>query len=100
MKGTIRLRARHSAIKWYVVARVQLYREDNEGNVVTTEPYFRNITYRTLTPTELKNHHLNEAFQKVMAGLEKIHSRVFRMDCESSKTSPSTHSGLYTISCL
>ena len=72
VKGTIRLRARHTAVKWYVVARVQLYREDNEGNVVTIEPYIRSVTYRTLTPTELTDHHLNEAFQKVMAGLEKF----------------------------
>ena len=72
VKGSIRLRARHTAVKWYVVARVQLYREDNEGNVVTIEPYFRSVTYRTLTPTELTDHHLNEAYQKVMAGLEKF----------------------------
>ena len=69
VKGTIKLRARHTAVKWYVLARVQLYREDNEGNVVTTEPYFRSVSYGTLTPTELTDHHFKEAFHKVMAGL-------------------------------
>ena len=71
MKGTIRLGATHTAVKWYVLARVQLFQEDNEGNVVTTEPYFGSVTYRTLTLTALTDHHLNEAFQKVMTGLEK-----------------------------
>ena len=71
VKGVIRLRARASAVKWYIVARVQLYREDQEGNVHTAEPYFRSVTNRLLTPTEFMEHDLNEAFQKVVAGLEK-----------------------------
>lgn len=39
VKGVIRLRARHSAVKWYLVARVQLYREDGNGNVHTVQPF-------------------------------------------------------------
>lgn len=71
VKGVIRLRARDSAVKWYIVSRVQLYREDREGNIITVEPYFRSTTYRLLTPTEFVDHDLNEAFQKVVSSLEK-----------------------------
>ena len=59
-------------MKWYIVARVQLFREDQEGNVHTVVPFFRSIAYRLLTPDELADeHNLNEAFQKVVASLEK-----------------------------
>lgn len=71
VKGTIRLRARHTAVKWYILARVQLYREDGEGRVHTVEPYFRSFTSRLLTPTELTETEINQACHKVMAGLEK-----------------------------
>lgn len=72
VKGVIRLRARPSAVKWYIVSKVQLYREDGEGNIITVEPYFRSTTYRLLTPTEFVDHDLNEAFQKIVASLEKF----------------------------
>ena len=60
-----------SVVKWYTVARVQLYRKGQEENEHTTEPYFKSVTNRLLTPNELLNHDLNEAFQKVVGSLEK-----------------------------
>ena len=72
VKRVLELRAKHSAVKWYVVARVQRFCEDQEGHVHTAVPFFRSIAYRLLTPSELTNDHdLNEAFQKVVASLEQ-----------------------------
>ena len=71
VRRVLKLRTMSSAVKWYTVARVQLYREGQEENEHTTEPYFKSVTNRLLTPNELLNHDLNEAFQKVVGSLEK-----------------------------
>ena len=71
LKGKIRQRARHSAVKWYIVVRVELYREDAEGRTHTVEPYFRSCTQTVLTPTELTDKEIHQALHKVMASLEK-----------------------------
>ena len=71
VKRFLKQRTRNLAIKWYIVVRVQLYREDAEGNEQTVKPYFRSVTYRLLTEEQFHEHELNEAFQKAVAGLEK-----------------------------
>ena len=38
-------RARQRSIKWYLVAQVELTREDGDGNVHVAEPFFRSITH-------------------------------------------------------
>lgn len=59
------------AIKWNVVAHVELFRENNEGEIVTADPYFRSATYTTLTEDTFEESDLNEAFQKIYGGLER-----------------------------
>ena len=72
IKRVLKLRSRLTAVKWYLVARVQLVREDAAGNVHTVVPFFRSVVYQLLTPDELRNeHNLNEACQKIVASLEK-----------------------------
>lgn len=71
MKRFIQKRSRSVAIKWYIVVKEVLYREDANGKEQTVEPFFRSITYRLLTADQFSDHELNEALQKVVAGLEK-----------------------------
>ena len=91
VKGTIRLRARHTAVKWYVVARVQLYREDNEGNVVTIEPYSQKCYIQNTNTDRVDRSSLKRSLSESHGWIRKIHSQVFRMDCKISQISPSTH---------
>lgn len=64
-------KARRHAIKWYIVAQVELSRETAEGEVRTVEPFFRSITNTLLTPDNFESHDLNAALQKIVIGLEK-----------------------------
>ena len=64
-------KARLRAIKWYLVAQVELSRETAEGEVRTVEPFFRSITNTLLTPDNFESHDLNAALQKIVIGLEK-----------------------------
>ena len=64
-------KVRQQAIKWYIVAQVELTREDRDGNEVTVVPYFRSVTYTLLTEDTFENHDLNQALQKLALGLEK-----------------------------
>ena len=61
----------HRAIKWYIVAQVELTREDREGEIQTVQPFFRSTTYSLLTADTFEIHDLNEALQKLVIGLEK-----------------------------
>ena len=61
----------HRAIKWYIVAQVELTREDREGEIRTVQPFFRSTTYSLLTADTFEIHDLNEALQKLVIGIEK-----------------------------
>ena len=71
VKTVIQKRLTQEAIKWYVVAQVELYREDGNGEIKTAVPYFRSLTYTSLTKETFSDTDLNEAFQKVYANFEK-----------------------------
>ena len=64
-------KVRKQAIKWYIVAQVELSREDAEREIRTVGPYFRSVTYTLLTSDTFESHDLNQALQKVVIGLEK-----------------------------
>ena len=64
-------KVRRRAIKWYIVAQVELTRENREGEMQTVQPFFRSVTYSLLTADTFEIHDLNEALQKLVIGLEK-----------------------------
>ena len=64
-------KVRQNGIKWYVVAEVELVREDRDGEVYTVEPFFRSFTYRLLSEETFKSPNLNHVLQKLVVGLEK-----------------------------
>ncbi len=75
---------------------MELHREDRDGDVRTVQPYFRSLTYTLLTEDTLDDHDMNEALQKLVAGLEKyIHESsgwilrsVIRLDIHTALYKP------------
>ena len=65
-------RERQRSIKWYLVAQVELTREDGDGNVRVAEPFYRSVTYTLLSEATFEMHGLNTALQKLVIGLENI----------------------------
>ena len=64
-------KVRKNAIKWYIVAQVELSRETADGEIRTVQPFFRSINYTLLTVDNFESHDLNAALQKIVIGLEK-----------------------------
>ena len=59
-------KVRQKAIKWYIVAQVEIAREDRDGEVQTVD-----VTYTLLSEETFESHDLNQALQKLVVGLEK-----------------------------
>ena len=57
-------------IKWYLSSQVEIYKETPDEAILTDKPYFRILTYATLSSETLSEHELNESFQKMSASLE------------------------------
>ena len=64
-------KVRRNAIKWYIVAQVELMRETAEGEMRTVQPFFRSVNYTLLTAENFDPSDLNSALQKLVIGLEK-----------------------------
>ena len=64
-------KVRQNCIKWYIVAEVELVREDRDGEVHTVEPFVRSFTYTLRSEETFESHNLNQALQKLVVGLEK-----------------------------
>ena len=64
-------KVRQRAIKWYIVAQVELVREERDREVQTVEPFFRSVAYTLLSEETFESHDLNQALQKLVVGLEK-----------------------------
>ena len=68
----IQSRARKlGGVKWNLCVQVEMQRDD-VNEVATTSPYFRSRTYTTLQSNDVSEHDLNEALQKMYAGMEKF----------------------------
>ena len=64
-------KVRQNGIKCYVVAEVELLREDREWEVHTLEPLLRSFTYTLLREETFESRDLNQVLQKLVVGLEK-----------------------------
>ena len=64
-------KVRRHALKWYIVAQVELTRETAEGEIRTAQPFFRSVAYTLLTADNFDQTDLNSALQKLVVGLEK-----------------------------
>jgi hypothetical protein len=71
VEDILQSRLRGHGIKWYLSTQLELYRENDEGQVIATaQPHFRGRTYATLNADTLSDHDVNEGFQKMAQSLE------------------------------
>ena len=71
IRRNIERRAREmGGIKWNLCVQVEMQRDDG-GNVTISSPYFRSLTYKTLSYDDFDEHDLNESLQKIFASLQE-----------------------------
>jgi len=51
-------------VKWYLNVQVKFVRETNDGEVDTSQPYFKSKTYIYLSKEDVSDHDINVASQK------------------------------------
>ncbi len=66
LKSKLRVRA----IKWYVVVQVEFSKQNNDGEEITSTPYFRSNTFTGFTDDTFNVSDVHEAFQKVYGAME------------------------------
>lgn len=62
-------------VKWYLNVQVKFVRETNEGEVDTSQPYFKSKTYILLSKDDVSDHDINEAYQKQFQSFDEYIAR-------------------------
>lgn len=70
IRGFWKSQLQKHGIKCYLSTQVEMYKETPDEAILTNKPYFRSLTYATLSSETLSEHELNESFQKMSASLE------------------------------